>query len=168
MTDDEKKAQYEAWRAQWMERAKTVSSMEDLTNFLGELIDFKHDYNTIVEAVVAGMYATLKALDRSKAGGLSGFQASVIGLKLLAEINGWRGPFRVLVYNNMLFPQYADRFERTIDPSTWSWLRDEAKRLLTETRDEPVGPSPRVVAHWKSIVEGFQIPFGYTLAKKDT
>lgn len=166
MTDDEKKAQYAEWRAQWMERAKSVSSMEDLTTFLTELIEFKHDYNTIVEAVVAGMYATLKMLDRSKAGGLSGFQASALGLKLLAEINDWRGPFRVIRYSDMLYPQYAYRFEKTIDASTWSWLREEAVKLLhaQESRD---GLEP-VQAHWKSILEKFEIPFGYTLAKRDS
>jgi hypothetical protein len=63
-------------------------------------------------------------------------------------------PLRLLNYENLLYPQYEDKFEKIISKDTWEWLQKEAKKKLKE-RAHPI-----VKKHWKNIVAG-NIPFGF-------
>ena len=56
----------------------------------------------------------------------------------------------------MLYPQYEDKFEKTIRSNTWRALQEQAKKNLEDS--EHVHPA--VIAHWESIVRG-EVPFGY-------
>lgn len=140
-------------------------TMEKLPAFLRKLTeDYDHDYGTICHAIAAGAIATAKAMNRTPNGGITGFQAGCI-MWQMAELWGvWdKGPKRLLSYENLLYPQYSDKF-RTIPRDTWEWAQAQAKEKLA--RDDLENVSPNVVKHWKSIALG-NIPFGLKLEARD-
>ncbi len=145
---------------EWMVEAKQMN-MEKLPEFLRKLTeDYNHDYGTICHAMAAAAIAAAWAVERSDQGGITGFQA---GCVMWEMIEGWgtfdEGPKRMLAYKNMLYPQYANRFDRTISPDTWKWLREKA----AESLKEPVMHDD-VRNHMRSIVDG-KVPFGFRISE---
>ena len=74
------------------------------------------------------------------------------------SFSGNKCGLRIVDYDNMLYPQYDDKFEKTISASIWESLQKEAAENL---KDRPTA-HPTVIAHWQSIVDG-KVPFGYTV-----
>ena len=66
---------------------------------------------------------------------------------------------KITDYDDMLYPQYGYKFEKTISTDTWHAIQEEAKKRLAETDYA----HPNVKAHWESIIAG-NIPFGYTIS----
>ena len=145
----------------WYAEAKKMK-MEELPAFLRKLTeDYCHDYGTICHAVAAGAIAAAYAVNNSDAGGITGFQASCIMWEFVrhwSKENNNCG-LRLIDYDDMLYPQYDERFDKTITPSTWSAIQTEAKKCLAEDSGRA---HSNVVAHWKSIADGV-VPFGYSV-----
>jgi hypothetical protein len=138
----------------WYEAASKVT-LSDLPQFLRHLTeDYKHDYGTICHAIAAGMTATMAAMNASPQGGITGFQAGCIKWCVLEHAFWEKGPMRLVKYEDLMFPQYADRFT-SISPDTWSWLQEQAKSKLASG----CSAHPDVLAHWRSIADGV-VPFG--------
>jgi hypothetical protein len=102
---------------------------EDLSAYIGALVDRPHDYGTAVyamsmAAVAAFNYAASKL-------GVSGFQASCADMDIIRRTRSMRGPFILIDGANALYPQYdlqgklAD-FLTEIQP----WLATEAAKVL--------------------------------------
>ena len=139
----------------WYKQAHKIT-LKELPKFLNNLMSYKHDYGTICHAITAGGLATMHAMDNEPQAGITGFQASCIMWRFITE---WmpeyqNTPLRLLNYENLLYPQYEDKFEKIISKDTWEWLQKEAKKKLKE-RAHPI-----VKKHWKNIVAG-NIPFGF-------
>lgn len=64
-------------------------------------------------------------------------------------------------YENMLYPQYEEMFDKTIPEKVWFKLKEEAQRLL----DVGTG-SEEIKEHWRSIRDG-KVPFGYSVLPED-
>ncbi len=145
---------------EWFAEAKK-QTIETLPNFINHIMnDYEHDYGTICHAVSACALAAAWAADTSENGGITGFQA---GFVMWDFIRQWsytsnETGMRILNYDDMLFPQYADKFEKTIRKDTWTKIQDIAKENL-ETKTTA---HPNVIAHWKNIVKGI-VPFGYVV-----
>ena len=144
------------------EKAKTVKTKKELDALLKEIIapnSEANDYGNICYAMAAAMEATLRYINNSPNGGITGFQASMIGwemvMKLLIHSENKCG-LKLVDYENMLYPQYKEKFEKTIDKDTWKALQEEAKKKLEEIKTA----HPKVIKHWKKIVKG-KVPFGY-------
>lgn len=143
----------------WYKDARKMT-LEELPEFLRHLTeDYEHDYGTICHAMSAGSIATMWAINKSPSGGITGFQAGAI---MWEFVRNWsyehnKTGLKLVDYDNMLYPQYEDNFEKTITTDTWEALQKEAKEKLKE----PSGVE-EVRNHWKDIVAGV-IPFGYTL-----
>lgn len=140
-------------------KADTVRNRTDLSDLVRQIISYNHDYGTIVYGCMAAMKAAFNAVNRSPQGGISGFQAGAIGWECVREFMSIEPPSRILDFNNLLYPQYADKFEKTISADAWKDLQAKAKKNLDD-KDEHV--SPRVIAHWEKIVAG-EIPFGFQI-----
>ena len=147
----------------WYETAKqqTLATLPDFLRHLAE--DYQHDYGTIVHAMSAGAIAAASALDHSPAGGITGFQAGAVMWGFIAN---WSGdykdkPLRLVNYEHLLYPQYADHFALTISSETWQWAQEQARRLLAERPNDDL-VSERVRAHWQTIADGIP-PFGLTV-----
>jgi len=67
----------------------------------------------------------------------------------------------IIDYENMLYPQNKEMFNKTIPEKVWFKLREEAQRLL----DIGTG-SQEVKDHWRSIVKG-TVPFNYSVLPED-
>ena len=143
---------------EWFKKAET-QTLETLPEFINHLMnDYEHDYGTIVKATAAAMIATFEVCNKSEQGGLTGFQTGFIPWLMMDKFWGESKVGRKVVdFYDMFYPQYADRFEKTISPETWNDLQKIAK----EKMKEPIGNfHPNVRLHISKIAAG-EIPFGY-------
>ena len=148
---------------EWFEEAKK-QTLETLPEFLRKLTeDYEHDYGTIVHAISAGSIATAWAMNGSKQGGITGFQAQFVMWDFIRNWQNKEGPMKLIEYDDMLYPQYRDRFEKEISEETHKRLIEKAKEKIIESPDA----HPGVIKHWKNIVIGI-VPFGYTVRRRNT
>lgn len=120
------------------------------------------DYNTVVDSVAIAALAGAYAADNHKNGGITGFQASYVMWKF---IQNYIFPYnqtslRLIDFDDMLYPQYEEKFSKTITKDVWQKLQKAAEENLKRP-DISILHSD-VVKHWKSIVNG-KVPFGYTV-----
>lgn len=158
----EEKAEYErenTLRENWQKRSREITTPEQLADFAKELSEYNHDYSSCVLAT--GALALAGARLMSKVLGITGWQAGAAQWEFVEAWNYFeKGPKRMLTFANLLYPQYSDKFEKTITKSTAEWLKTEAQKLLDERGGDMVHPD--VLAHWKSVAAG-KIPFGFTV-----
>ena len=108
----------------------------------------------VAACALAGGWAAVHALS------ITGFQAGFVMWDFIREwmFSSNKTGLRIIDYDNMLYPQYEYKFQKTIDSETWEALQAEAKRNLAEN----TSAHPNVRAHWESIARG-EIPFGYRI-----
>ena len=145
----------------YKEATSKEMSLEKLPAFLKKLTkEYRHDYGTICHALTAGAIATMWAMNRTPQGGITGFQASCIMWEFIKQWMGYKTPMRLIKYEEMLYPQYAHKFNNTISTETWKFLQDEANKKLAEK-----GAVETVRIHWQSIADGI-VPFGYIVKEE--
>lgn len=148
---------------EWFAEAKK-QTLETLPAFINHVMnDYVHDYGTVCHAISACAIAAAWAANEEKGacGGITGFQA---GFVMWDFVKQWsytnnKTALKIVDYDNMLYPQYEYKFQKTMSKATWEGIQKAAKESLSEKIGHV---HPAVVAHWKSIVDG-QIPFGYTI-----
>ena len=143
---------------EWFDRAKNIETPEQLAEFAKELlIDIQHDYGTVCHAV--GAIALAGAWLGAHIQGITGFQAVFVMYDFVRNWNFSTNQcgLRIIDYDNMLYPQYKDKFDKTITKERFEIIQKEASRLLETSRNA----HPDVINHWKSIVDG-NLPFGYS------
>jgi hypothetical protein len=150
---------------QWYKDAREVIP-ETLQAFIERLTnDYVHDYRTIAHAAAASALAAVNAVDESDQGGLIGYQINYILWRIILKIGAY--PEGALLYmsnfDNMLYPQYADQFERTLKVAHWAAIQKRAAEALASTPVNEVDPQVR--EHWQSIVDG-TVPFGWSVEEK--
>lgn len=156
LTEEKDEETLEAWKRQ----AKEVCTLEQLVSFIRSLDEnYHHDYGTQVHASAAAMMAAFWCFDRISArGGMTGFQASCVGWMIAKELLSFEGPARLQKFEDLLFPQYSEKFEKVISADSWAWLQKRAGELLAEHPGDEVHNDVR--RHWRSITAG-EIPFGF-------
>lgn len=146
---------------QWYIDAKE-HTLETLPAFLNHLLnDYEHDYGTICHALAAGAIATMKAMNKTPQGGITGFQAGAIMWEFIKNWMHFDGPMRLLTYKDMLYPLNEDTY-MTISKDTHEWLIKEAKDRLSLSKEENEFISQNIRDHWEKIAAG-EVPFGYKL-----
>jgi len=143
---------------QWYIDARSQTT-DTLQAFIQHLLnDYQHDYGTICHAITAASIATASAINKSDQGGITGFQAGAIMWEFITHWNHESNKcgLRLVDYDNMLYPQYQEGFEKTISYEVWLKMQEQARKLFNENKNA----APAVVGHWKSIIDGI-IPFGY-------
>ena len=145
-------------------------AMKQTPDTIGDFVkhamcDFPHDYGSVCVAVAACALAGVYAADSLPQGGITGFQAGFVMWEFVRQLNyrGNKCGLRMIDYDNMLFPQYAHKFEKTISSDIWKLLQEEAQRKLEEDSDYA---NPDVINHWKSIVDGV-VPFWYKIEEEN-
>ena len=138
---------------------KNIKSFNDLVSFLERVKNTCNTgYGTAPRAIAQAALATAWYL--SSEFGITGFQA---GFTMWDFISGWQYPdnkcgMKIVNYDDMLYPQYDYKFEKTISKDTFKALQEVAKKNLEERE----GTHPAVISHWQSIVDG-NVPFGYVI-----
>lgn len=142
----------------WYDEAKAMTA-EKFPEFFRKLTeDFDHDYGTICHAIAAAAVGVANAVNRSPAGGITGFQVGAVMWEFIRVWQGIDGPVRLVQYDDLLFPQMAHKFT-AISAETWKHIQDKARENLRGSNEFA---HPDVIAHWKSIAAG-QVPFGLTI-----
>ena len=134
-------------------------TLETLPDFLNDMLSESHSYGSICCAVAGSAIAAASASNKHKNAGITGFQAGAVMWEFIRQwmYSSNKCGLSIIDYDNMLYPQHADHFERTISSDCWDELRKQAKESLKGDMgvDE-------VRQHWQSIVDG-KVPFGYTV-----
>jgi len=146
---------------EWFQKA-TKQTVETLPAFINHLMnDYGHDYGTMCHAVAACALAGMYAADKTENGGITGFQAGFVMWDLIKQINyrGNKCGLRITNYDDLLYPQYKHKFEKTLGRDTWNAIQEQAKKYL----EEKELAHPDVVRHWRSIVDGTVPPFGFVV-----
>jgi len=143
---------------EWYEVKPTL---EELPKFLQHLVyDYQHDYGTICHAIAAGALATIHAMSRAGSGGITLFQAGLIMWVIIRKLSLFKGPLKIIDYDEMLYPQHEEDFDKTIKPHVWEYLQTEAKKKLEQY------PDSACRTHWESIINGIA-PFGYRVIAEE-
>lgn len=159
------------FKEQAYEIAKSVSTTNEFVEFVNFISNYPLDYGTAVYAQCAAMLAAQHVMDIGEQGGITGFQAGFIGWEMVKQfmLVGDCG-LSLRNWADMLYPQYADKFEKTIPRRIFKRLQEKAKERIEEadsaTQEEKdkfgYGLHPKVRKHMESIVNG-KVPFGYTI-----
>lgn len=149
---------------EWFEQAADVKTVEELSAFVNHMLnDYNHDYGTICHAI--GACAVAAAWLGAHVEGITGFQASFVMwdfIRYWQKRNNKCG-LKLVDYDDLLYPQYAYKFEKTISKDVWENVQKEAKKNL-DTEDFACGEVRR---HWARIVDGV-VPFGYSVSEEMT
>lgn len=138
---------------------KDIKSFDELVNYIQNIKDnYNTGYGTAPRAIAQAILATAWYL--SSEFGITGFQA---GFVMWDFIRDWQYSsnkcgMKIVDYDNMLYPQYDCKFEKTISVNTFEALQKAAKKNLEDCKHV----HPTVINHWKSIVDG-NVPFGYSI-----
>lgn len=180
---EEQRERWKTDKENWANKAKNeIRTPEQLKEFADELIshctslkDGTDIYEQTVDSAASLAYAAIEMY--SSMFGMTAFQIGCVTWQIIDKmmLEDHDCGMRLVNYNNMLYPQYDDRFEKTIEKDTWEALQKKAKELIEKNNEEirkkeagekyafPAGE--KVVKHWESIANG-NVPFGYTVAEK--
>lgn len=145
-------------------KRKDITSFDELVDFLKYIEEnCNTGYGTAPRAIAQAALAVLWYLCEKF--GITGFQA---GCAMWDFITDWsfrdnKCGLKIVDYDNMLYPQYGYKFEKTISPDVWKALQEQASENLKENASDKMRTAhPDVIAHWKSIIDG-KVPFGYSI-----
>lgn len=129
MGQDDRLALYEEWKKKARE-----CTPDTVGDFIRHLVDGHcHDYDSIATALSVAALAGAWAVERSKQGGLTGFQwgwASHRTVAMMCYENSKFG-IRIQDMDHLLYPQYAGNFAFVkVDRKFAEKLRAEAQRLF--------------------------------------
>jgi len=150
------------YRKQIYAKAEKVKTRPQFNELLDEITGHTHDYGTIIYGCMAAMKAAFRLVNEHPTGGITGFQAGVLGWECVEEFMMIKPPCKILDYNHLLFPQYSDHFDKVISKDTWKSLQKKAKENLAQDNKHT---SSKVMKHWSSVVEGL-LPFGFVLKEE--
>ena len=142
------------------EERKNIDTFDDLINFLRNIQDnYNCGYGEAPRAIAQASLAVAWYL--ADEFGITGFQASFVMWDFIKDwlFSSNECGMHLVDYDLMLYPQYEDKFQKTIAPDTFDALQNKAKRLIETDGDNA---HPAVIEHWKSIAAG-KVPFGYVV-----
>lgn len=144
-------------------KRKEIKTFEDLTEFLKYIEEnCNYDYGAAPRAMAQASAAVAWYL--ADKFGITGFQAGFVMWDFIRDwefMNNQCG-LKIVDYDDMLYPQYAYKFEKIISTKAWYALQKEAAKRIEEDGTHGYNAHPNVVAHWQSIVDG-KVPFGYAV-----
>lgn len=137
-------------------------SFEEVMKFVESCKKYGDDYGGCVVAIGQAALAVMDHLGNEF--GITGFQAGCINFEILRNwtYSGNKTSLKIVDFDDMLYPQYEHKFEKTITRSVWDALQKQAKERLGKKKDKGYAVHPEVLAHLQSIADG-NVPFGYTV-----
>ncbi len=143
--------------------AENVESIDDFIKKLDTA--YEHDYGTICHAMAAVAVQAARKMNQQEQGGITGFQAGAVMWEFVKRFMHLEGPMKLVQYNDMLYPQYFNKFDSVISTDVWKSLQTKAMENLIKMGNHE-HTHPDVIAHWKSIVDGV-VPFGYVVQPEE-
>lgn len=136
---------------------------ETIGEFVNKVMSMEGmNYDTVVHCVAACALAGAAAANNHKEnGGITGFQAGYVMWlfirNYLYEDN--KCGLKMVDFDDMLYPQHKEHFEKVITKDVWENLQKEATHELEEYGN---GMWPERKKHLQKIVDGVA-PFGYSV-----
>ena len=125
-----------------------IKSFDELVAFLQRVKDNCNiGYGTAPRAIAQAALATAWYL--SNEFGITGFQAGCVMWDFIRDwsFRGNECGLKIVDYDNMLYPQYKYKFQKTISKNTFEALQKSAKKHLEKSQFA----TSAVVKHWQSI-----------------
>lgn len=147
---------------EWFERARSIETIEEFSAFAKELLEeTEHDYGTVCHAI--GALAIAAGWMGSHIQGITGFQAGFVMWDFIKQWNFRTNKcgLRIINYDDMLYPQFRDEFEKTLPADRFKIMQKVAAEHLANGKMHPA-----VEQHMRNIVAGV-VPFGYTLTDEE-
>lgn len=147
----------------WFKEAEE-QTIETLPQFINHIMnDYDHDYGTICHAIAACSLAAAWAANKHGQGDITGFQASFVMWDFIKEwiYSGNQSGLRIVDYDDMLYPQYENKFDKVISKETFGSIQKAAQERLDKVKQGREA-HPDVIKHWESIVAG-NVPFEYRI-----
>lgn len=150
-------------KEKWFDKARKIESFPELEEFYNYLFgSYYHDYGTTIHAISA--FAVAAANLTACEQGITGFQA---GFVMWDFIKHWNHQYnkcglRLVDYDNMLYPQYAHKFDKTISKEVMDSLQKEAEKQMKENGRNC---HKDVYSHWSRLALGIP-PFGYRVEEE--
>ncbi len=114
-------------------KAAEVKTAEDFTALIREMDEYAHDYGTIVYACAAAAIAGFNVMDRTKSGGITGFQAGCIMWEMVHKFGMFsEGPMRIQDFDKLRYPQYDKDWPIRISPDSAAILQQRAALTAAE------------------------------------
>lgn len=151
---------------EWFKEAQE-QTIVTLPTFINHIMnDYEHDYGTICHAMAACALAAAWAANKHEQGHITGFQAGFVMWDFIKEwkYSSNQTALRIVDYDDMLYPQYEDKFDKVILKRTFESIQKAAQESLDEVKQGREA-HPDVIKHWKSIVDG-NVPFGYKVKEE--
>jgi hypothetical protein len=122
---------------------------EELAAYTRALTDRPHDYGTCVYAMSMAAVAAFQYVAHKL--GVSGFQAGCADMDILRRTRSIEGGFRIVQYDDLLYPQYWDEgrsgiFEAALVENAAHYA-EKARALLAKCP----AAHPEVLAHWRRL-----------------
>lgn len=140
------------------QKRKDINSFDDLVNYLEYIKNnCNYDYGVAPRSIAQASLAVVWYL--AKEFGITGFQASFVMWDFIKSwsYKGNKCGLKIIDYDNMLYPQYEDKFDKVIPKETWELLQKQAEQ---ELKENGCYANLNVINHWSSIMNG-RVPFGY-------
>lgn len=141
------------------DKRKEIETFDDLVEYLKDIKDnYSFGYSEAPRAIAQASVAVAGYLSREF--GITGFQASCAMWDFIRDYvyTDNKCGLRIINYDDMLYPQYSFKFQKTITSEIFNALQRQAKKNLKEYESA----AERVVLHWQKIANG-EAPFGYRI-----
>ena len=140
ITLNEGSEEFKAIKKGWGEKA-SAATIETLPGFLKELTEeYRHDYGTICHAVAMAAIAAAWAMNKSKQGGITGFQSGAVMWEFVRawSHSGNKTGLKLIDYDNFLYPQYESEFDKKLSTDIWMGIQKEARKNIEEADKKAV------------------------------
>lgn len=83
-------------------------------------------------------WATMRAIDKSPSGGITGFQAGCIMWEFIRKwyFSSNKCGLKIVDYDNLLYPQKESSFDRVLSKDIWENVQNQAKELIADYERE--------------------------------
>lgn len=133
-------------------KAEKVKTAEDFAVLIAEMEQDEFDYGRIVYACAAAAIAGFNVMNRTKNGGITGFQAGCLMWEMVRKFGMFsEGPLRIQDFDHLRYPQYDDQWAVTISPESAGELQ---KRAAEVAGKNPEFVSPNVMRRNQDIAAG--------------
>jgi len=122
---------------------------EEMLSIIRAVLNREHDYGTCVYAMSIAAECAFNLVARKLC--VTGFQASCADMDMLRRTRMLKGGFALLKYDDLLYPQYRERFAEfewdNLLFKNSQWLKGMAAELLLSSENA----HPDVKAHWERL-----------------
>lgn len=126
-----------------------INTSKELIRYINKLVKQKHDYGTRVYAMSMSAQAAFNFVAHKLR--VSGFQASCADLDFLKRTRGMENGFKILDFNNILYPQYCNS---ELFPNWYELLLENADHISEVAKQKlktEKHAHKKVIAHWKFL-----------------